>query len=445
MIGTLAIARFRLERSPLARRFLGGAAWSVLGAAVSSGITLLMWMLIARLLGKEIYGQFVVIQSTLGMVGVFAGFGIGGAATRYAAELRLRDTTRLGHILTLAERMVLGFGLIASVGLVLGSGWMALHLLNAPGLSVPLAIAAIAVFFTALDSYQKSVLIGFEAMRAFAIGTVTGVIVGFPVMLLAASHYGLKGVAVAIVVNALLQASISRYQMTRELNKFRVMRNATGCLSEWPILWHFAFPALLVGAMVGPAHWVTQALLANTPNGYAELAILGIAMQWFNVIMFVPGTACRVVLPILTDHVTNSDYGNSRKILIYAMGANALVAVPLAVIIAALSPYIMSLYGKSFENDYIPLVVAVVTATLLAIQTPVGNLLVASSRMWLGALMNAGWALVYVGSAYFLLDQGATGIMVALGIGYIVHATWTFWFALRCAKTAINNQSMGKI
>ncbi len=261
MIGTLAMARGRLERSPLARRFLGGAAWSVLGAVVSSGVTLIMLMWVARLLGKETYGQFVVIQSTLGMVGVFAGFGIGGAATRYAAELRLRDKPRLGHILTLAERAVLGFGLIASVGLVLGSGWMASHVLNAPSLSAPLALAALAVFFTALDSYQKSVLIGFEAMRAFAIGTVAGVIVGFPIMLLAASGYGLKGVAVAIVVNALLQASISRYQMTRESRKFGVKRYAEGCLSEWPILWHFAFPALLAGAMVGPAHWAAQAML----------------------------------------------------------------------------------------------------------------------------------------------------------------------------------------
>ena len=97
----------------------------------------------------------------------------------------------------------------------------------------------------------------------------------------------------------------------------------------------------------------------------------------------------------------------------------------------------MSLYGQNFENDYIPLIVAVMTAALLAIQTPVGNLLAASSRMWLGALMNAGWALVYVSLAYLLLNEGATGVMVALGIGYIVHATWTFWFAFHYEKTTL--------
>lgn len=431
MLGTLAAVRLRIAHSPLARRFLGGAVWSVAGAIISSGITLAMMMFLAHLLGKETYGQFVVIQSTLGMVGVFAGFGIGAAATRYAAELRSRDTARLGHILILAERTVLGFGLIASAGLVLAAGWIASRILNAPGLGVPLAIAAIAVFFTALDSYQKSVLIGFESMRAFAIGTVTGVAAGFPIMLLAANQYGLQGAAVAMVVNALIQSSVSRYQMARELRKFGVKRNANGCLSEWPILWHFAIPALLAGALVGPAHWVAQALLANTPNGYAELAVLGIAMQWFSVVMFVPGTAGRVVLPILTEHVSKNDRGNSRKILLYAMGANALAAVPLAVIVGVFSPSIMRLYGKSFENEYLPLILAVMTATLLAIQSPVGNLITAASRMWLGAMMNAGWVLVYVGLAYFLVNKGAIGVMVALGAGYIAHTIWVSLFVVK--------------
>jgi O-antigen/teichoic acid export membrane protein len=422
-------ARARFARAALARRFMAGAAWSFSGSVLSSGVTLLMLILVARVLGKEVYGQFVVIQSTLGMVGVFAGLGIGAAATRYAAELRIRDTVRLGHILTLAERTILGFGLLASTGLVFAAGWMATHILNAPALRVPLAISACAVLFTALDSYQRSTLVGFESMRAFAISTVTGAIAGFPVMLLAANYFGLQGVAVALVGNALLQASVSRYQMVRELTKHGIQRQAEGCLREWPVLWHFALPALISGALVAPAHWAVQAMLANTPGGYAELAVLGIAMQWLNVIMFVPGTIGRVVLPILTDHVTKNDQDGSRKILLYAIGANAIVTLPVAVIVGIFSRYIMRMYGEGFANDDIPLTLAAITAVLLAIQVPVGNLLFASSRMWLGASMNGCWAFVYLSLAYYLVNHGAVGIMLALGVAYISHATWTFWYA----------------
>lgn len=113
------------------------------------------------------------------------------------------------------------------------------------------------------------------------------------------------------------------------------------------------------------------------------------------------------------------------------MGANAIVAIPLAVIAGVFSPSIMSLYGSSFERDHIPLVIAVMTAALLAILTPVGHLLAASSRMWLGALMNAGWAFVYVGLAYFLIEKGAIGIMTALAIGYVAHSAWVARFTVK--------------
>ncbi len=430
MISRFATTYARYRASQSIRRFTGGAAWSIFGSVVSSGMTLITLMLVARILGKDEYGQVVVIQSTLGTVGVFAGFGIGAAATRYVAELRASNLIRLGHILALAERTVLTFGVLATIGLAIFAGWLATNILNAPGLGMPLAISAGAIFFTALDSYQKSILIGLESMRAFAIGTVFGVAVGAPIFLLAVHYFGLEGAAGAIVFNSFIQACISRFQVVRQGKKYGISGKAKGCLTEWRVLWHFAFPALLAGALVGPAHWIAQAFLANTPNGYAELAVLGIAMQWFNVIMFIPATAGRVVLPILTDHVSQNNQKGSRNILLSAMGANAIVAIPMVAIVCSLSSRIMSFYGNGFEQDNTPLILAVIAAGIVAIQSPVGNLLAASSRMWLGVLMNAGWASIYLGVAYFQAYNGAAGIMISLAIAYIAHAIWTAIFSL---------------
>lgn len=431
MIGWFFIIQEKLRKSPIAARFLTGAGWSVMGSILSSAISLIMLMVLARLLGKIVYGQFVVIQSTLSMVGVFAGFGIGAAATRYAADLKTRNVTRLGHILTLAERTIFTFGLIASTGLVLSSEWMAVYILNSSDLRTPLAISACAILFLAIDGYQKSVLIGFESMRAFAVGTLVGVILGVPVMLIGAKYFGLQGASISLVINAFIQACVSRYQMTRVLRIHKIQRHADGCMNELPVLWRFALPALFSGVLVGPAHWCTQAMLANTPNGYAELAILGIAMQWFNIIMFVPGTAGRVILPMLTDHLVKNDHKSSRKILLYAMSANAVVTVPVVIVFSLMSPFILTLYGPSFADNSTSIILALMAAALVAIQSPIGNLLAASSRMWLGALMNAGWAVSYIVSAYFLVNRGAVGVMSAMMFAYIFHSMWVGYFAAK--------------
>jgi O-antigen/teichoic acid export membrane protein len=365
------------------------------------------------------------------MVGTLAGLGVGTTATRYAAELRLRDPGRLAAILALSERSAIVFGLIASVALTLLAGTIASAALNSPDLSLPLSIAAFSVLFLVLDSYQKSVLIGLEAMRSFAIGTMVGAAVGVPIMLVWANIHGLNGVAGAMVVSALIQSAISRHLVTSQLGRLAIQREAHGCFREWRVLRDFALPAFLGGVLVAPAHWICQALLANTPNGYAELAVLGVAMQWFNVVIYLPNIAGRVLLPILTEHCLFADHGQSVKVLKLATISNLIVVIPLALAIALVSEWIMLAYGSQFRDGSVPLALIAFIGIVVVGCMPVGQILVAGGQMWLGASMNLGWAVIYLGSAGFFAKYGAIGIVASLGIAYLGHSVWVCLYAIR--------------
>lgn len=431
MLVAITKLRSRIEQLPFAGRFLKGAAWSTGGAILSSAIALAITIVLARVLGKETYGQFVLVQSTLSMVGVFAGFGIGAAAGRHVAEFRSRDTVRLSRILALTERALLAFGFVVSITLLLGSRELAAKILNSPHLAMPLAIAAFSVLFSALDGYQKCVLIGLEAMRAFAIGTVASAVLGAPITLIAAKLYGLNGAAGGFLLTSILQASISRWQMTQQLDYFLISRDGLGCASEWRVIRDFALPALLTGVLIIPAHWVCQTMLANTENGYSELALLGVAMQWFNVIMFLPSVAGRVILPILTDHLASKKHGDAKSLLLLAVIANVLITMPVAILAALLNNYILQLYGPEFQNGSTSLTIAVFSAILFAAQAPVGNMVVAASRMWLGTIMYFGWAAIYISLAYLMLAYGAVGVVSAMAVAYLFHSIWMFTFAIR--------------
>lgn len=423
--------RSRIDNSPLARRFLAGAWWSVVGSVFTNVLTLATMMYIARTLGKQTYGQFIVIQSTLAMIAVFSGVAIGTTATRYVAQLKHSDRPRLGKILVLAERTVLVFGLAAALLLALASALIAEGPLHAPGIAVPLALAAASVFFSAMDNYQKSVLIGAEAMRAFAIGSMIGAVASVPILIVSAMQYGLNGVATALVAVALIQFLVSRRQMNRVLATLNIERPARGCGGEWRVLRDFTLPALFGGILVAPAHWVCQALLTGLPGGYAELAVLGVAMQWFNVMIFLPSLAGRVVLPILTEHFVSGHRGQSAKVIKLAMISNIIAAAPVAIVIAIISPYIMNTYGADFRGGTSALALIGLVAVLYVSALPAGQILAAADRMWLAAGMNLGWAVIYLGSAYVLTSYGATGIVAAMGIAYFFHSIWTGIYSLR--------------
>ena len=421
----------RFERSPLAYRFLAGAWWSVVGSVLTNFLTLATMMYIARTLGKETYGQFIIIQSTLTMIGVFSGVGIGTTATRYVAQLKLSDRLRLGRILVLAERTVLVFGIAAALILMLASSSIAGGFLHAPNIGAPLAIAAASVLFSALDSYQKSVLIGGEAMREFAIGSIIGAVISVPLLLIASKQYGLNGVAGALVALTFIQFLISRRQMSRVLVKLQISRPRSGAGEEWRVLRDFTLPALFGGILVAPAHWISQTILTSSPSGYAELAVLGVAMQWFNVMIFLPSLAGRVVLPILTEHFVDGQHFQSAKIIKLAMVSNIIVAAPVALIVAFASPYIMATYGTDFRNGTAALALIGLVAVMYVAALPAGQILAAADRMWLAASMNFGWAVIYLGCAYMLSGYGALGIVASMGIAYFFHSIWTGVYTVR--------------
>lgn len=431
MTDFLADMRMRAQTSPMLRRFAGGAAWSVFGAIISSGLSLLLLILVAQILGKSGYGQFVLLQSSLATVALLAGFGTGNLALRYVAELRQRDPARLARVLGLAIRCLLAFAVLATLLVMVVAEPIALRVLSSFELYRPLLLAAPAILFLAIDGYQKSILIGLESMRALTGATMAGSLLGVPVMLYAAQRYGLEGAAAALTINAAVQALCGGVMLRLEMERNGIRGSASGWWKEHPLIGSYAFPALIGSALVGPAHWAVQAILAARPDGFAQVAALGVALQWFNVVMFIPGNAGRVVMPILTDRLSGGDQRGSRRILISAMVVNAIVAVPLAFVLIALSPRVVALYGAGFGSDTGPFVLAVATAALLAVIGPVGTLMSAAARMWLAAWSNAAWAAVYVGLTYLVLGQNAGGVTLALAIAYLTHSVWTLGFARR--------------
>jgi O-antigen/teichoic acid export membrane protein len=108
--------------------------------------------------------------------------------------------------------------------------------------------------------------------------------------------------------------------------------------------------------------------------------------------------------------------------------------VPIVAIACLASPWIMRAYGPTFADAWPTLVAVLVTAAVVAVTNPVGSVLAAADRLWLGFLMNAGWAAVFLVATILLVRWGALGVASARLVGYLVHAGWTAWYAVRFVR-----------
>lgn len=415
--------------TPIGMRFATGTFWSLAGVLFPRVLGFITSMLLSRHLGEIKFGQLGIIQSTISMFGVFAGFGMGITATKYIAEFRSKDPHKAGRLITLTNRIAAITGAVMAVALYFLSPWLSSHSLNAPELSNILRISSIVLFLSSFIGAQTGVLSGFEAFKSIAIINLWVGIINFPLIIGGMLLGGLDGIIWGTAVSSLFNMILNHYALKKQAHNAGIPLKITTPYDEFNIIWRFSIPSLLGSLLVCPVNWLCFTFLVNQHNGYSQMGVINAANQWYNAIVFLPGIVGATVLPIMSEQVGLCDVERLSRILVISIKTNAMIVIPIVLITSVTSPFIMGCYGNGFDTYWLTLIVVMITGGLQSIQNPVGQVIAASSRMWTGFFMNLGWAAAFIIATISLGSLGALGLALARLIAYMIHAIWTFGFA----------------
>jgi O-antigen/teichoic acid export membrane protein len=406
-------------------RFTRGAVWSLIGAVISQGSNLAASVITARLLGRDLFGEYGMIQSTVGMLGVFAGLGLGVTATKYVAEFRTRDPERAGRIIALGCAVASVSGGLLALCILRYAPVLAAKTLNAPALADELRIASVLLFFNALNGAQTGALSGFEAFRAIARINLARGLIAFPVTVAAVLLWRLSGAIWALAVTAAVACLLSQLSLRQHCAALGIRPQYSSAWRERRVLWSFSTPAFVSAALVGPVTWAANTMLVNQPGGYAEMGVFSAASQWRNAIAFVPGVLAQFALPLLSNLNGERDvlrYGKAlRWNLILTAAAGTAVAVP----VTLGAPQIMRLYGRGFQQGWLVLVLSAGTAVVACVNGVVGTAILSAGSVWVGCAFNGMWAAVLLAGCYcFIPTKLALGLAVSMLGAYIAHTVW---------------------
>jgi O-antigen/teichoic acid export membrane protein len=419
----------RVGASSFASRLVRGSFWSLVGSVVSRALSLAAAILAARILGKAAYGELGVIQNTLGMFGTLAGFGMGITATKGVAEFRLKDPARAGRVIALSSLASWTMSGVLAIVMIFMAPWLSSNVLAAPHLTGYLQISALLLLLNGVNGAQNGVLAGFESFKTLAkVNSLAGVL-NFPLVVGGAQLFGLPGVVWGLVMSQAAGSLMSFYCIRLEAKRHRVPMTYRSWTTEVSLVWHFSIPAVLGSLMIGPVTWFGSAMLVRQPHGYDHMGAFNAANQWFSALMWLPYVIGGVALPLLAEQVSTGDKARSMHLLIKSIKTNAVIALPLVAAGCLLSPYIMLAYGPTFRAEWPTLIATLLSAGALAVQIPVGWLIAASGRMWTGFLLNVGWSVVFIGSAWLLLGWGALGLASAQLLAYGAQGICAFAYA----------------
>lgn len=428
-----------LKDSPVAHRLVTGAFWSVVGGAASRVCSVLAGIAVARAIGKEGFGEYGMVQSTVLMLGVLAGFGLGATATRFVADALRTDPARAGRVANLTIVVALVFGSLLAAATAVSAPWLADLSLGRSGLTKVLRAASLLLFCSTLNNVLLGILSGFQAFRQVArINLWQGLatpVAAVPLALL----YGVDGAVASLTVNAGLGMLLGAAALNNQYREHSIAtRYHRELWREWPVLWRFAFPTMLSGLMVAPVTWLANLILVRLPGGYGELGLFNAANQWRTVILLVPGLVASVMLPILSE-AYGSGAGDFKKTVELNLTGTWLFCLPLTVAVVLLNGPLTALYGRAYEGSAPVMVLLMLSCFFMIVNNTVGAALAGADRMWVALSMNCAWGVSVLAGAWFLVPGwGAAGLAAAYLAAYVMHTVWQMlYLELRLAPTVL--------
>lgn len=327
-------------------RLIKDSFWSLAGNVVGRGLSLLAGILVARYLGKDLYGEYGIIRNTILTIGVFSSFGLGYTATKYVANLKKKSKQETIQFVEHALGITFIFCFLMAIVLFLMSNYVSTTILEAPHLSSALQILSGLIIFNGLTTTQIGILSGFGKFKEIAhINSIVGVVTFFTSVLFT-YFYGLDGALFALLIAQIINWFLN-YIIVKKQIKVGWLNIPKWNRALLKNILYFSTPIALQEMVYVGSSLLGSVLLIKFAT-YGDLGMYSAAMQWNAIILFIPGILRNVVLSHLSENL--SDMKTHDKILKTTIVINIVSTAIPALIVALLSGFIQDFYGKSFDG-----------------------------------------------------------------------------------------------
>lgn len=420
--------------SALLRRAAHGTVWSLLNSVAAQAASFAASLGLARILGREAFGEWGIIQNTIVVAAGVAQLAMAATATKYAAASRHADPARIGPVLALCGIATLLTGTVSAGALLLFPRSIAVDLLSSPGTEGALMLAAPFVLFTTMNGYQSGAMAGFELFRPLALLALLHGVVTLTACLTLGVALGVNGAALGLSIGAVVNWVTHQAVLRDTCRRLGVRVEYAAARGEMSLLAKFALPTALAAGATSVGLWVANLVLVARPGGHSAMALIAAANNWKALAMFGPTIVNRVAISMLANLEGNHDWGAYSKLYRSNVALSGLGTLVVAIPMALASSQLLRAFGKDFVDGAPVVSIVAFAAVFEALWQAFHQKLYSSERMWTAFLVATVRALALVGLSVALVPaHGAVGVGVGLVGSNVLAAAITFLAVSRSA------------
>lgn len=179
------------------------------------------------------------------------------------------------------------------------------------------------------------------------------------------------------------------------------------------------FPIFLSALLVMPVTGVIYTLMYLNGLG-KEIAIFSVAMQWYSIILFVPGVLANL---LLVEFSKNKDILNL-SYYIKRVFINFIITILVSILVFVLLLFVLPIYGKEYEKNMDVFLVFILVALVNSLNTVAGQFFISTNKQIWGFYCNVFWAMLVLAFVFFALEHGfgILGVSLSFLFSYLWHA-----------------------
>lgn len=348
--------------------------WSIFGNGLGNLLLLIAGIIIARFLGKDLYGEYGIVKTTMFYIAAFSTFGLGYTSTKFISEYKGKDARQIRAIIQASFRITLVSSVSMCILLFLFAQPLA-DFINAPQLAISFRFLGLILICRALGTTGTGLLAGLKKFKELGFNNITSGIVMFVTAIPFTYYWGLKGALLSLLLSQFCLSTLNLILVGKAYKLFPVSN-----VFFTKKLLTFSFPVALQELSYTICNWGAMLILTK----YASLGELGIysaTVQWNAIILFIPGLLSNVILSYLSENT--DDTLKHKEIIKKMLFINFISAFIPFFIVFILSGIITSMYGKTFQGMQAVLNITIFQTIITTLTNVFQSNLISKGLNWL--------------------------------------------------------------
>jgi O-antigen/teichoic acid export membrane protein len=378
------------------------------GLVVSTVISSVATIFVARLLGSNLYGLYTIVLVAPTLIGVFRDWGVNSAMVRYAAQSRGEDReSEVRSIFVSGLIFEIAMGLALSALSFALSGFLAADMFHRPAIASLIELASISILATGLVNAATAAFTGVERMEHYSIMVVIQSIFKTIIMItLVVEGLGAAGAVTGYTAAYAIPATsgiLLMYTIYRKLPKPDTTKLEIKTYTKTMLT--YGTPLSISTIISGfQSQFFTLLLPIFYVSSNVAIGNYGIASTYVVLITFFATPITTMLFPAFSKLNPEKDKETIKNVFQFSIKYASLLVLPLAALVMCLAqPAVTTLFGSSYSS-------APLFLTLLAISylyTAFGSL-------------TAGNFILSQGKTTFYLYLTLITAAIAFPVGYLL-------------------------